>query len=248
MPVALENFEAPYDGKRVRIRKGISRVADDHELVRRYPSRFGPDSKKVSAARSRLVRSARVAPTASQRYGGSAIDRTVTIGRAAADSPTIFVTRAAVLGLDLVDFGDGLGEQGGGLFGNFVGRDVLRIEGITEASPYAPHLRRPNSVRLDTEALEVYAEHYARNGWRRLGDYHSHPQSARAIPSEGDLRGWSVMAERLNRPYLGMIVTPGFCGEESDDWSRWKVSSWLVRPGSTEAVPLSRVTFAAVHA
>jgi hypothetical protein len=247
VPVALVDFDALYDGKRVRIRKGITHVCDDHELARRYPSGFGPDSTKVAAARSTIYRSSRAAAVRRRHDTRSAIDRTVTVSRAAADKPTVFVARAAVLALDLVDFGDGYGEQGGGLFGNLVGRDVLRVEGITEASPYHPHLRRPNSLRLDSEALEVYAEHYARNGWRRIGDFHSHPQSARAIPSEGDLRGWAVMAERLNRPYLGMIVTPGHVGEESDDWSRWRVSSWLVRPGSTEATPLSRVTFAAVQ-
>jgi proteasome lid subunit RPN8/RPN11 len=247
MPVALSDFSCQYDGQTVQVRRGITHVSDDHLILRRYPTRFAPDSVKLGVRNMIRNRSNRSAPIVARRDTRSAIDRPAPkVSRAAADKPTVFIARAAAIAFDMIEFGDGL-EQGGGLFGRMVG-DVLRIEGITEASPYHPHLRRPNSLRLDSEALDVYAEHFGRNGWRRIGDYHSHPQSARAIPSEGDLRGWSVMAERLNRPYLGAIVVPGHVGEESDDWSRWRMSAWLVEPGASTAVPLSRVTFAAVQA
>src|SRR6266480_8106759 len=43
MAVALVDFTAEYDGSTVEIRKGITRVADDHELAKRFPACFGLD-------------------------------------------------------------------------------------------------------------------------------------------------------------------------------------------------------------
>jgi hypothetical protein len=42
MLVARISFTADYDGKRIAIHRERSRVAEDHELARRYPERFEP--------------------------------------------------------------------------------------------------------------------------------------------------------------------------------------------------------------
>src|SRR5438034_3477467 len=44
MPVATVDFECEYDGELIRLTAGRDIVADRHELVRRFPNCFGPDS------------------------------------------------------------------------------------------------------------------------------------------------------------------------------------------------------------
>jgi hypothetical protein len=42
LKVAVQSFVAEYDGRRVAIHRGTDFVADDHELMQRYPYRFAP--------------------------------------------------------------------------------------------------------------------------------------------------------------------------------------------------------------
>ena len=41
MRIARESFAAEYNGERVHVEAGVTRVAEDHELVGRFPDRFG---------------------------------------------------------------------------------------------------------------------------------------------------------------------------------------------------------------
>jgi hypothetical protein len=42
MLVARQSFVCEYDGEALAVHRGNTRVADDHELARRYPMRFEP--------------------------------------------------------------------------------------------------------------------------------------------------------------------------------------------------------------
>jgi len=42
MLVARQSFTCEYDGQTIPVHRGKTRVADDHELARRYPQRFEP--------------------------------------------------------------------------------------------------------------------------------------------------------------------------------------------------------------
>jgi len=53
MPVALFDFSADYDGERISLRKGIDYVAPGHELLRRFPARFGPEGRPERQSRDR---------------------------------------------------------------------------------------------------------------------------------------------------------------------------------------------------
>jgi len=53
LPVALVDFTADYDGGTVEIRKGTTRVSDDHELFKRFPARFAPDGSGYTRSSGR---------------------------------------------------------------------------------------------------------------------------------------------------------------------------------------------------
>jgi len=42
MLVARQSFTCEYDGQTIPVHRGRTRVADDHELAKRYPQRFEP--------------------------------------------------------------------------------------------------------------------------------------------------------------------------------------------------------------
>ena len=50
MLVARQSFSAVYDGKPVAVHRGRTRIADDHELARRFPLRFEPVRMREEAA------------------------------------------------------------------------------------------------------------------------------------------------------------------------------------------------------
>jgi len=49
MLIARQSFSAVYDGKPVAIHRGTTRVADDHDLVRRFPHRWEPVNRREDA-------------------------------------------------------------------------------------------------------------------------------------------------------------------------------------------------------
>lgn len=72
MLVATSTFTADYDGETVEIDRGRTRVADDHDLARRFPDRFEPVPDTVAERwRARGV----------VRVDGQAVDA-LTAGRA----------------------------------------------------------------------------------------------------------------------------------------------------------------------
>jgi hypothetical protein len=238
VPVALLDFEALYDGRTVRIRKGITHVNASHELLRRYPKRFGLDGSRALGQREQRAGLARAT---SSRDTLSAVDREPPrIGRAAS-TPTVFITDVCRAAFDLVDWDDL--ELGGFLFGVHVG-DVIRIEGLSDNAA----VRRRDSLRLDLDGMRVMEEHFAVNGWVRLGCWHSHTRPE-PEPSRSDLYAWAVGAEQTRRRYVGMIVSPAHHSEEHGaDWHRPLYSAWLLEPGGSVATPLQRVTFGAAFA
>ena len=49
MLVARQSFSAVYDGEPVAVHRGTTRIADDHELARRFPHRFEPVNMRKDA-------------------------------------------------------------------------------------------------------------------------------------------------------------------------------------------------------
>jgi hypothetical protein len=50
MLVARRSFVATYDGRKVAVHRGRTRVSADHELARRFPLRFEPVRMREEAA------------------------------------------------------------------------------------------------------------------------------------------------------------------------------------------------------
>jgi hypothetical protein len=53
MVTCVESFSATYDGERVRLVAGRDRVGAEHELVRRFPAKFGKTAMRSSRSHSR---------------------------------------------------------------------------------------------------------------------------------------------------------------------------------------------------
>jgi hypothetical protein len=49
MLVARQSFSAVHDGKPVAVHRGRTRIADDHELARRFPHRWEPVNRREDA-------------------------------------------------------------------------------------------------------------------------------------------------------------------------------------------------------
>jgi hypothetical protein len=49
MLVATQSFSAVYDGERIAVHRGTTRISEDHELARRFPHRFTPVKMREQA-------------------------------------------------------------------------------------------------------------------------------------------------------------------------------------------------------
>jgi hypothetical protein len=129
-------------------------------------------------------------------------------------------------------------ERAGWLVGRFAGGGIVIETATVIRLAHSPYLT--DSCRLPTEDRELWDRHFGKVGWRVCGDWHCHPQY-RPEPeaSEGDRRGWQVIADGRRHVWLGMIV--GGCGDSERngvDW-RWpRYAGWLAHPGRTVLAPV----------
>src|SRR5438046_2081829 len=78
-------------------------------------------------------------------------------------------------------------EVGGFLWGKSLDDEIL-VHTATK-SPWHES-NTPRHVNLDLDHLLTYEDHFARAGWSCVGQWHSHPLSVEANPSQGDLTIW----------------------------------------------------------
>jgi integrative and conjugative element protein (TIGR02256 family) len=123
-------------------------------------------------------------------------------------------------------------ETGGALFGIATLDEVL----ITRATGPGPAaVRKTHELEVDRSVSEQWEidDHI-----RRLGLWHSHPNSASARPSPTDIVAWqaglasirSPRAPLLDPHYVGVIVTRGERG-----WGLPTISAWVVSELDGEA-------------
>jgi hypothetical protein len=55
MLVATQSFSCEYDGQTIAVHRGSTYVHEDHELARRYPHRFAPETETRASVNGRAA-------------------------------------------------------------------------------------------------------------------------------------------------------------------------------------------------
>lgn len=233
---ATRTFITQLDGAEVRIFRDRSRVAEDHELARRYPDAFQPAPDRPNGSRERLssaggtatvARTTTPAPLPRTDFGREhwrvlASAPECSIGnrssgvrvRLAADARremlAIFQqTRRDGLEIGLLAFG----HEHRGLV------EVLRVVGPGPAA-----VRRVDSFTFDLAHCAEVIDSMDRAGLALVGDAHSHP-SGYLAPSRTDLASSARLRSGLGLGhYLSMIAT-------NHGGDGWHLSPWIVTAG-----------------
>jgi hypothetical protein len=190
MPQCLVDFECEYDGRLVRLKAGRDWVAPGHEIVRRYPGRFGLERgrrHRASQARSHVASADVVFRRGRPRFEVELSPELV---------ERIHDEIAEVARADV--------ETGGYL----IAHRFDYITGQTGPGPRSSH--HPNRFQLD----RAYAgECIGHDDWLRVvGDWHSHTGDDEGVPSPTDLRGWAGGCGPSTPAYVGIIATKGELG------------------------------------
>jgi hypothetical protein len=232
MPVALRTFEAIYDGAPVRLIAGISRVCEGHEIARRYPQHFGPDSGRAG----RFERSYRTVPRQKAARTGWTAEAPPEI-RKSWLATTVRFTPHATAALHAQPFSSDH-ESGGGLFGRAEGTTLV----VWDVCASANRGDSPDSLRLDLEAMRQRAKNL-RCAW--LGSWHSHrsyyPDGPQ--PSTKDRDAWALSFDDYCRgfsgsagAFVGMILGPSGGPEREWVWYPPMRAAWVVKSSRDETI------------
>jgi hypothetical protein len=209
MPVALVEFAAEYGGERVQIAAGEI-VHDCHELVAKFPAKFGPGP-----------------------VGRAPRKRHSSLARRAAETPRrIELSRAAHDGLRDLAWGHDGDEAAVGLYGHREG-DAIVVDDVMRMSDWARRGR--NFVEVESGWFSKFEARYITRGLptRHIGEAHTHIDSAQ--PSDGDLRGWKGAVRTEIGFHVGLIVA---VQHDENDWPfAGDIRGWVTSGGvSTPAV------------
>ena len=224
MPVATQTFSARYGGDLVEIVQG-EWACDGHELVRRFPDRFGLDSLTGRTGRgnhgSSKSATRGVVPGGRSRVAGLPEMRH-------AAKHTVAVNEWAYRAINM-EIGSGL-ETGGVLLGT---RDPDGTFLVSQASGPGGSLMSSYAIRHDVDHYARFEASYAGTGIRAFGIYHEHPEGTRE-PSETDLRSWAAAAEMADDgTFLGVIVGDPEHPAATRMWIRaWTVTGGVCEPAT----------------
>jgi len=218
MPIATVDFEAMYFGEIVEIGAG-SWACDDHELVLRFPERFGAEKtgQRRTLSVSRWAAAPSLVPSPRRRVAVQLTD----------------AAREAILheaywrsGADGLETGGWL--IGGGLSGN-------RIAIVEATGPGRTATRGENSFTNDLHSLEM---HDLKRLWgdplsARCGSFHTHPGGG-TEPSDTDLESWrsGLHVANLNsfQPYYAGIIAA------QEARGGWGLHAWVALKRNRETV------------
>jgi hypothetical protein len=241
--VAITSGEVPYEGKLEEIIAGITYIADDHEIVRRFPHMFkkaaGSMMFRKGVGSSGRTRSTAVAP--------KALARDQVELRASARSPiSIELHEGArrVIVNEVLDWASDYEgesrESGGFLFGR---RSTDGLELTFAAYAGESTERGKGRLRLDVgKARSVEAVLHRQHTREHLaGNYHSHDTADDGTPSSVDLENWAASLSALVRDgkppswllgneialdcWTGIIVTRSAGGS----WTYPQLHAWVTR-------------------
>ena len=206
MPVAVQSFTADYGDDYVEIAAG-EWVCAGHELARRFPQRFHPDTSSPAHRAT------------AWRVGGSAL---VSPSRPAVGARelryTVEFTRSAWEELDMA-LGEWDGcEVGGGLFGQVSG-DRIVVECVGRQAWMRD--RTPSQTEIPVCGNVELARSL---GLTWVGDWHVEPGEVSGAPSPTDEHAWTGLRGGGD-VWLGVIVTHGpdenwpFCDPRLHAWT-----------------------------
>jgi hypothetical protein len=233
MPVALVDFEAFYDGQTVRIRKGISRVCDGHELHLRFPQNFGSDSWEPIG--SRVERSDRVAPRRKAARTGWTAESPPEIRKSWLPKTVRFEAHATAA-LHAQPF-TSEHEIGGGLFGRAEGTTL-----VVWAVCASAERDGADAMRLNTGLMRQRAKDM-RCSWIGTWHTHRHYWPDGPAPSPADRDSWSLCFDDYCRgfngsagSFVGMILSPSGGPEAEFAWYPPMRAAWVVKSSRDETI------------
>lgn len=233
--IATENFivgVGEYAGE--EILAGITRIDDNHEIVKRYPQAFRVEVSGRKALPRGVARAAPPPDLKSPGTRGDELPRLSTLPRY-----SVRISAAAAYGIDwdLGETDDGR-ESGGGLFGYGMTADGILVDDIT--GPGSDAQRSYGSMKMDWERHLRIERAWQCNGYpgRLLGCWHTHPDGGLIEPSDSDLRTWGCAIDKRLGAVTGGIFVGVLLGRTSAvaplTWRAWTVE---VRDGTTVCEP-----------
>jgi proteasome lid subunit RPN8/RPN11 len=229
----LEDFEVWYEGELLKIRAGVgSFFATDHEVVRKFPEKFGVaraivlGGARVSAAREQKTATP-PQPTATRRPVapaapvGPSLPVHMTTGK-----PLRITQRAMAVIAETCARWRGEIETGGSLILNVSDRPPVIVDATENASD-----RSHDAVHVNLNWIILERRMQQRHATARLacGHWHSHPRRS-VDPSDADLAVWQeLLGMSRDSEVFGVIVT------EKYDADRWQhtptLTAYRVRIG-----------------
>jgi proteasome lid subunit RPN8/RPN11 len=212
--IALESFSALYGGDQVEIVAGEI-VADEHELVRRYPERFRPGHSGGGSGRSR-PRAAVRSDEVELRREPAQFEVHITPSVRAAIEEEIHHANWAC-GQQV--------ESGGRLYALDAptpGRGVFIVHASGPGAS-GSHAKTSARVSRPSEIEAEFSDTLTRARLVEVGLWHSHPPGDDE-PSRQDLTTWTTARDTRGGPYVGVIALPA--GELG--WTYPHFRAWLL--------------------